>query len=246
MKHLVCLTALVGLGGIVNAQDKSLPAVPPGFKAPEPGEHPRLFFRKADLPALRQRAQTPEGKALIERCKFLLAIKGDPGADDAKLAKYQEGVDRFARKILSEDFGEGGYFGEHAGPGGIASTWTFIPWLQAQRVCAGLDWVTPRPNGEWISLRFVMQTLGAGKGPMYPNPSPQGGCGTDLLTQNGGHHAAYFSSGCGAIRAERKPAMGLQSLRCAARAQDAAQGRRRPSHGTVCVPQPKADITRWA
>ena len=56
-------------------------------------------------------------------------------------------------------------------------------------------------------MRFVMQTLGAGKGPMYPNPSPQGGCGTDLLTQNGGHHAAYFSSGCGAIRAERKPAM---------------------------------------
>jgi hypothetical protein len=44
----------------------------PGWKAPAPGEHPRLIFRKADLPALRQRAETPEGKEMITHLKVLL------------------------------------------------------------------------------------------------------------------------------------------------------------------------------
>ncbi len=48
-----------------------------GFAAPQPGEHPRLLFRKADLPALRQRAQTPEGKAIIERLRVLLGNNGE-------------------------------------------------------------------------------------------------------------------------------------------------------------------------
>lgn len=36
------------------------------------GEHPRLVFRKSDVPELRKRAQTPEGKAMIERLRELL------------------------------------------------------------------------------------------------------------------------------------------------------------------------------
>lgn len=39
------------------------------FQPPQPGEHPRLFFRKADLPELRRRAQTPEGKQMIARLR---------------------------------------------------------------------------------------------------------------------------------------------------------------------------------
>jgi hypothetical protein len=35
-----------------------------GFAAPQTGEHPRLIFRKGDLPMLKARAQTPEGKAM--------------------------------------------------------------------------------------------------------------------------------------------------------------------------------------
>ena len=37
------------------------------WKAPQSGEHPRLLFRKSDLRKLRERAKTPEGKAMIER-----------------------------------------------------------------------------------------------------------------------------------------------------------------------------------
>lgn len=39
----------------------------PGFKPPQADEHPRLFFRKADVPELRRRAQTPEGKQIVAR-----------------------------------------------------------------------------------------------------------------------------------------------------------------------------------
>jgi hypothetical protein len=42
------------------------------FVAPQPGEHPRLLFRRSDLPALRKKAQTPEGKAILKRLRLLL------------------------------------------------------------------------------------------------------------------------------------------------------------------------------
>ena len=43
------------------------PADVAGWKAPAAGEHPRLLFRKADLPELKKRAQTPEGKAFAQK-----------------------------------------------------------------------------------------------------------------------------------------------------------------------------------
>ncbi len=54
------------------AANETWPAPVPGWQAPAPGEHPRLLFRKADSPALRQRAATPEGKAMIAHLKVLL------------------------------------------------------------------------------------------------------------------------------------------------------------------------------
>ncbi len=44
----------------------------PGFVPPAAGEHPRLLFRRADLPALRARAATPDGRAILARLGFLL------------------------------------------------------------------------------------------------------------------------------------------------------------------------------
>ncbi len=43
-----------------------------GFEPPAAGEHPRLLFRKSDLPALRAKAKTPEGKAILKRLGVLL------------------------------------------------------------------------------------------------------------------------------------------------------------------------------
>jgi hypothetical protein len=53
-------------------QSAAFPADVPGFVAPAAGEHPRLLFRAAELPAIRKRAQTPQGKAIVERLKVLL------------------------------------------------------------------------------------------------------------------------------------------------------------------------------
>lgn len=48
-----------------------------GFQPVAAGEHPRLLFRKSDLPALRKRAETPEGKAIIARLRQLLGKDGE-------------------------------------------------------------------------------------------------------------------------------------------------------------------------
>ncbi len=48
------------------------PAPVPGFVAPVAGEHPRLLFRKGDVAALRLKAETPVGKAMVARLKYLL------------------------------------------------------------------------------------------------------------------------------------------------------------------------------
>ena len=48
------------------------PSPVPGHQVVGPGEHPRLFFRRTDLPALKARARTPEGQAIIKRLRVLL------------------------------------------------------------------------------------------------------------------------------------------------------------------------------
>ena len=71
MRH--SLSVLAGLllmsNNVVNAGDGPWPAPVKGFVPPEPGEHPRLLFRRSDLPQLRKRAQTPEGKAILKRLR---------------------------------------------------------------------------------------------------------------------------------------------------------------------------------
>ena len=57
------------------AEKEQWPTDVPGFVAVKPGEHPRLVFRKSDLPALKKRAERPEGKVMIDRLKQQLAGK---------------------------------------------------------------------------------------------------------------------------------------------------------------------------
>ncbi|MFC1462825.1 hypothetical protein ACFLQU_04385, partial [Verrucomicrobiota bacterium] len=50
----------------------------------KPGEHPRLIFRKTDVPILRKRARTPAGKAIMERFMQVIdytAHNPEPGQD---------------------------------------------------------------------------------------------------------------------------------------------------------------------
>lgn len=51
--------------GMTTRDDRPWFAQVKGFAAPKPGEHPRVFFRQADVPELRQRAQTPYKPGLL-------------------------------------------------------------------------------------------------------------------------------------------------------------------------------------
>ena len=87
--HLACLAGVLSFAAhafVLSADERSEPRkhVKWGYADPdwttdvkgwtpvEAGEHPRLVFRKADLPRLRRRADTPEGKVMIARLKKLL------------------------------------------------------------------------------------------------------------------------------------------------------------------------------
>ena len=59
------------------------PAPVKGFVEPVTGEHPRLFFRKADVPELRRRAtETEEGQAIVARLRTLLGNNGEKLPED--------------------------------------------------------------------------------------------------------------------------------------------------------------------
>jgi hypothetical protein len=57
-----------------------------GFRAPAAGEHPRLLFRRGDLEALRAKAKTPQGKAILKRLRVLLN-----GSDGESMPKAVRG-----------------------------------------------------------------------------------------------------------------------------------------------------------
>ena len=46
-------------GGPMNVDDRPWFVPVEDFEPPQPGEHPRLLFRRSDLPALRKKAETP-------------------------------------------------------------------------------------------------------------------------------------------------------------------------------------------
>lgn len=87
----LCLACLAFVGQITQAaQPKSIddrfqgpwPVEVKGFVPPRPGEHPRLLFRRSDLQALREKANTPEGQAIIKRLRAQL-----DGGDGTSLPK---------------------------------------------------------------------------------------------------------------------------------------------------------------
>jgi hypothetical protein len=51
----------------------------PGFVPLQPGEHPRLVFRKADLPTIKKRMATPEGEAIMARFHARLGYAAESG-----------------------------------------------------------------------------------------------------------------------------------------------------------------------
>jgi len=71
-RRFLVVLAWIGAACAGEPAAAAWPTPVPGWVPVQPGEHPRLFFRKADLPELKRRAQTAEGKAILARLRFLL------------------------------------------------------------------------------------------------------------------------------------------------------------------------------
>jgi len=107
----------------------------------------------------------------------LLAIKGDPGVDDKKIEPLLAAAGKNIIRNLTEGFGDGGYFWEHAGPGQISSDTAFVPALQAMKIAGGLDYIAPRPHASMVTMIRTYELLkkpGGGYHYMLRHPSSYG------------------------------------------------------------------------
>lgn len=137
----------------------------------------------------------------------LLAIKGDPGVDDAKIKPLLDVAGKSIIRNLTEGFGDGGYFWEHAGPGQISSDTAFVPALQAMKVAGGLDYITPRPNASMVTMIRIYELMHMpGGGYHYPLRHP-GSYGTQAFERVGLSRGGQFAQGFGAVKEDYRAAM---------------------------------------
>ncbi|MBM4033642.1 MAG: hypothetical protein FJ291_17930 [Planctomycetes bacterium] len=349
---------LVGAGALGQclAGQQDWPADVPGWLPPKPGEHPRLLFRQADLPELKKRAETPEGKAIVKRLRFLLdgangegppkkadkagaerevgsftighaagygllylltgekkyaelglgcfermiagerdrdmrysfvnpngelrsgsswavaalgydlcyngwaeadrarvakaflttakgqqghdlekvvrkpkyrpsknhtggimcgaaaaaALYDDPGTEGAKIRQeWLPDAYRNTVAMLTEGFGDHGWYAESQGPSHVSSDTGLLLWLKAAKVACGKDFITPRPNAQYITLRWAMEIIPQEGRPQYPLRMAAGpSYGTHEFTRAGDwSHGGQFAQGFGAVDDKFKPAL---------------------------------------
>jgi hypothetical protein len=139
----------------------------------------------------------------------VLAIRGDPGTDDARLGRYLDKIEENLVIALTRGLGDHGYFSENAGPSHVAAHTALVSFLAAMKTAGGKDYIAPRPNGRWMTLRWAMELVPGENGrPYYPCRKPSNYGGPDFLAGSGGmSHGGWFAEGFGAIRPEEKPAL---------------------------------------
>jgi hypothetical protein len=97
------------IAGIADGWVKpARPALPAGFAPAQPGEHPRILFRKSELPALREKLKTPLGQALFQRMGGTQEVDAVGAALQYQLTgetKYAELAQALTRRVMA---GEGG------------------------------------------------------------------------------------------------------------------------------------------
>jgi hypothetical protein len=131
----------------------------------------------------------------------LLAIKGDPDVDAALVEKYLAATEKNVITALTKGFGDHGAFAEGEGPGVIASDTALVPAMQAFRIAGGKDFIGPRPNASWMTLKWVYGTL---PGPSFPH---RGNYPHNVYARTGLSGAGTFAQGFGAVPPEFRGAL---------------------------------------
>jgi hypothetical protein len=141
------------------------------------------------------------GAALV-----LLALTGEPWADQARLDALLRDVETSLVRNLAEGFGDGGFFAEGDGTGSMASQIVFLSALQAWRNVTGRDFVaSARPNARMLTLKWIYQTVfREGRPDFWP---VRGGYPHNVWARTGQSGAGYFALGLGGVRAPERAAM---------------------------------------
>ncbi|MFW5751610.1 MAG: hypothetical protein ACOCZK_08200, partial [Planctomycetota bacterium] len=133
-----------------------------------------------------------------------LALRGDPDADPTAIARWLDGAHQGIVRVLSYGFGEHGGFSEGHHPSRLAANSGLIALFQAMRVADGRDYLRPRPNAAWLTLRWIHLITAGAEGPVFTHHGTYGGDDYDAW---GLSHGGEFAAGFGAIDPALRPAL---------------------------------------
>jgi hypothetical protein len=138
----------------------------------------------------------------------LLAVMNDPGVDAARINKLLEISQKSMIRNMTEGFGDGGFFAEGDGTGSMASHIVFLSALQAWRTAAGRDFISPRPNAQWMAHKWFFLSIPDGsddpKKWFWPG---RGGYPHNIWDRGGISGGGYFSIAFGISSEAQKAAL---------------------------------------
>ena len=138
----------------------------------------------------------------------LLAIQGDPGVDTAKVNNLLKQNQEAMKINMTQGFGSAGFFAEGDGTGSMASHITFLTAIQAYRTAAGKDFYTPRPNAQWMMLKwFFLTALEGDPANLRASFPERGGYPHNIWARDGISGGGYFGIGFGVATNDQKAAM---------------------------------------
>ncbi|MEI7767100.1 MAG: hypothetical protein WCJ97_06645 [Phycisphaerae bacterium] len=134
-----------------------------------------------------------------------LAFAGDPGADDARLAKVLATSEASLVKLFREGFGNMGWFAEGTSCGRIAANNGVIPMIQSLKIAGGKDYITSRPDARYTFLHLMHEIVSSGKDPQIAH---RGDYGDNILYKRQLiSHLGDFTQGMGAVKPEESEAV---------------------------------------
>ena len=150
----------------------------------------------------------------------LLAIHGDPGVNTSRIEPWLKENENAMKINMTQGFGSAGFFAEGDGTGSMASHISFLTAIQAYKNVLGKDYYTPRPNAQWMMLKwFFLTALGGDPADLRASFPERGGYPHNIWARDGISGGGYFAIGFGVADDAQKAAMkwfyrysGLESL----------------------------------
>lgn len=142
--------------------------------------------------------------AMMTACTGVLAILGDPGTDTPRLEALLADFEAQIPQALTYGFGDHGFYSEGHHPGRIFSNLGLVPMLTALRNVTGRDYISARPNAQWITLHWILDIVPQKGKPVFSHRGPYGG---DDFDGEGMSHSGDIAYGFGAVDPKYAPAL---------------------------------------